>query len=96
MNTPETESLAKLSQPLQLMWKSTFFDLPLVLMSESLRFAGSRLQAQGDYLSTLLSCRSVPEVVETQSEFVRKAVDEYGAEAGRIMEDLRNNMSKAA
>ena len=96
MNTPETEQLMKFSQPLQQMWKSTFLDLPLALMSESLRFAGSRLQAQGDYLSTLLSCRSVPEVVETQSEFVRKAVDEYGAEAGRIMEDLRNNISKAA
>ena len=96
MTTPETETGLKFNLPVQLMWKSTFLEMPLTLASESLRFAGSRLQAQADYLSSLLNCRSVPEVVETQSEFVRKAVDEYGAEAGRIMEDLRANISKAA
>jgi hypothetical protein len=86
----------KFNMPFPLMWKSTFLDIPLTLMSESLRFAGTRMQAQGEYLATLISCRSVPEVVETQSEFVRKAVDDYGAESGKIMEDLRANVSKAA
>ena len=96
MTMPETESLTKFDLPLQLIWKSIYCDLPLTLVSESLRFAGSRLQAQGDYLSTLLSCRSFPEVIETQSGFVRKAIGEFGAETGRIMKDLRNNISKAA
>jgi hypothetical protein len=94
--TDPTESGVKFNAPFALLWKSTFLDIPLTLMSESLRFAGTRLQAQGEYLATLISCRSVPEIVETQSEFVRKAVDDYGAETGRIMEDLRTNISKAA
>ena len=94
--TDPTELGMKFNMPFPQMWKSAFLDVPLTMMSKSLRFAGARLQAQGEYLATLISCRSVPEVVETQSEFVRKAVDDYGAEAGRIMEDLRTNISKAA
>jgi hypothetical protein len=94
--TDPTELGMKFNMPFPLLWKSAFLDIPLTLMSETLRFVGTRLQAQGEYLATLTSCRSVPEVVETQSEFVRKAVDDYGAETGRIMEDLRANISKAA
>jgi hypothetical protein len=94
--TTETETGLKFLLPIQTMWKSAFFEVPITLMSDSLRFAGARLQAQGDYIASLLNCRSVPEIVETQSEFVRKSVDVYGAEAGRIMEDLRANIAKAA
>jgi hypothetical protein len=94
--TTETETGLKFLQPFQTMWKSAFLEVPITVLSDSLRFAGARLQAQGDYFSSLLNCRSVPEIVETQSEFVRKSVDEYGAETSRIMEDLRANISKAA
>lgn len=94
--TDPNEFAAKFDSPFPTMWKSVFVDIPMTLLSESLRFAGSRFQAQGEYLASLINCRSVPEAVEKQSEFVRKAVDEYGAEASRVMEDLRANASKAA
>jgi hypothetical protein len=98
--TTEPETGLKFNFPMAnfpvTMLKSMFLEVPLTVMSETLRFAGSRFQAHGDYLASLLNCRSVPEIVETQSEFVRKSVDDYGAETSRIMDDLRSNIRKAA
>lgn len=53
-------------------------------MSDSLRFAGARRQAQGKYLAALANSHTVPEVVEAQSEFTRRAVADYGSQVGRI------------
>lgn len=90
------EDVLKVAVPFQTAWRKAFFDLPLAVFSESIRFAGQRLQAQGDFFASLKSCHSLPEVIEVQSSFVRATVDEYGAETSKIMEDVRMTMSKAA
>jgi len=88
------DSGTKFNAPFELLLTS--LKLPLTLTSDSLRFAGARLDAQGEYLASLAGCRTVPEVVEAQSEFVRKAVGDYTNQAGQIVEDVRTIMSKAA
>jgi hypothetical protein len=90
-----SDSGVNFHMPMQLMWKSTFLEVPLTVMSESLRFVGRRLEAQSQYFATLNRCHSIPEFIETQSEFSRKAFSDYGAEAGRIMDSLRAKGSKA-
>ncbi len=90
------EDVLKAAVPFQTAWRKAFFDLPLAVYSEAIRFAGQKLQAQGDFLASLRACRTVPEVMDAQSRFVRAAVDEYGAETSKIMEDVRTTMSKAS
>lgn len=89
-----TDSGTKFNAPFELLLTS--LKLPLTLISNCLRFAGARLNAQGEYLASLAACRTVPDVVEAQSEFVRKAISDYTSQAGRIVENVRTNMSKAA
>ena len=89
-----TNSGTKFNAPFELLL--TPIKLPLTLISHSLHFAGERLEAQSEYFATLAGCHTVPEVVEAQSEFIRKAVGDYTNQAGRIVEDVRINMSKAA
>jgi len=88
------EETMKLSGPFQALLKVTFFDLPLSIASETLRFAGRRFQAQGDHLASLNACRTVPEIIDVQSHFVRSAVDAYGQETSKIMEDVRGTMTE--
>lgn len=83
----------RLSGPFQALWKVTFFDLPLSVASETLRFVGRRMQAHGDHIASLNSCRSVPEFIDAHSHFVRSVVDDYGQETSRFMEDVRGTMS---
>lgn len=90
------EDVLKMAAPLQTAWRKACFDLPLAMFSEAMRFAGQRLQAQGEFLASLRTCQTVPEVMEAQSAFVRTAVDEYGVETSKIMDDVRSTMSKAA
>lgn len=90
------ENLMTMGPALQGSWHKLCYDLPLTVASEWLRFAAQRLQAQGEFLANLRTCQTVPEVMEAQSKFVRTAVDEYGAETSKIMEDVRSTMSKAA
>lgn len=70
-------------------WKSSTVDLPLMLMSESLRFMGHRLQAQADHLVSLTQCKTVSEALESQAAFARTAVSDYASEAGTIMQEAR-------
>jgi hypothetical protein len=84
-----SDSGANFNLPLQLMWKTTFLEVPLTLMSDSLRFAGQRLAAQSHFFATLNRCSSVPEFIESQSEFTRKAIADYGTQTSRIMDGLR-------
>lgn len=90
------DEVLKTAVPFQAAWQKAFVDLPLALFSETIRFAGQRLQAQGDFIASLRTCHSVPEMMEAQSHFVRATVDEYGAETNKIMENVRTTMSKAA
>jgi hypothetical protein len=103
MDTPTMEREAKmvrdetmkLAAPIQMFWKATFFDIPMAIASESMRFCGRRLQAQADYLTNLNHCRSVPEMIEAHSHFIRNTVDVYGHETGKIMEDVRSTVNEA-
>lgn len=90
------ESFVKAAAPFQIAWKRAWFDLPFTFASEALRFAAQRLQAQGDFLASLETCQTVPEVIDAQSRFVRTAVGDYGSETSKIIEDVRRSVSKAA
>ncbi len=109
MSTTEREAkiardeAMKLTAPFQTFWKMTFFDMPLAVASESMRFFGSRLQAHGEHLASLNNCRSVPEMLDAQSHFVRDTVDVYGLKTSKIVKEVRgaanevqNQKSKAA
>jgi hypothetical protein len=86
------EETLRLSAPLQAFWRATFYDVPLSVASETLRFFGQRLQAHGEHLASLNACRSVPEFIDANSQFVRGAMDAYGQETSKIMEDVRGTM----
>jgi len=90
------ENFLHISPAIRGSWQKFYYDLPLTVASEWLRFFGQRLQAQGEFLANLRTCQTVPEVMDVQSKFVRTAVDEYGAKTSKIMEDVRSTMSKAA
>jgi ABC-type uncharacterized transport system involved in gliding motility auxiliary subunit len=103
MDTPTMEREAKLARdetmklaaPFQMFWKATLFDIPMAMASESVRFYGRRLQSHGDYLANLNHCRSVPEMIEAHSHFIRKAVDVFGDEPSKMAEDVRDTVHEA-
>jgi len=79
------------------LWSASVLHLPLTVASETLRFTARRLQAQADHLATVNRCANVPEFMEAQTQFIRKASDDYGVETGRIMQEVRAVIeSKAA
>ena len=83
--------------PFQTFWRSAFFEIPMTVTSELMRFTAHRLEAQADYLKTFNRCASVPEIIDAQSHFVQKAADDYGVEMSRLMEDVRQTtLNKAA
>jgi hypothetical protein len=86
---------SKVAAPLQAAWRKVYFDLPLTMVSEVMRFAGQRLQAQGEFLANLKTCHTVPDLMEVQSDFMRTAVDDYGVETSRLMNDVRSSVNKA-
>lgn len=90
------EDILQTVAPLLAAWQKACFDLPLAVLAETLRFAGQRLQAHGDFLANLRSCRSVPDIVDAQSEFMRAAADDYGTQTGEIIDDIRLNVDRAA
>lgn len=77
-------------------WRAPFFHLPLVVTVESLHFMARRLDAQAEYLNALNHCTNMPEFVGAQSQFLRKATDDYGVETGRVMEEVRSAISRKA
>jgi hypothetical protein len=85
----------KTASHLQTTWKKVYFDLPLAMLSEAMRFTGQRLQAQSDFFVSLKTCRTVPDVVDAQSTFVRTATDEYGVEAGKVANDVRSGVNRS-
>ena len=89
------EEALKMAAPLQTAWKKVYFDLPLAMLSEAMRFTGQRLQAQSDFFASLKNCRTVPEVVDAQSTFVRTAADEYGVETGKVAKDVRSVVNRS-
>jgi hypothetical protein len=77
-------------------WNDAFLRLPLAVAGETLRFTARRLQAQADYLSRVNHCANIPEFMEAQSQFMRKATDDYGVETGRLIEEVRAAVAQKA
>jgi len=55
------------------------------MMTESARFLSDRLQEDMETQKALLSCKTPAEVMQVQSEFFRKAMVDYTAEAQRML-----------
>jgi hypothetical protein len=49
-------------------------------------FVAERIRQDIETQSELLACRTLDDVRQVQSRFFRRAMDQYGAEAGRIMQ----------
>lgn len=58
----------------------------LDVMNESARFVSDRLQEDLETQKAMLRCKNPVEVVQLQSEFFRKAIEQYASEAQRIFE----------
>lgn len=70
-------------------WKSTVVDLPATIAVDTLKFTAQRLQSQVDYLASVRRCGTFPEMVDVNKGFMRQAVNDYGAEAIRLVDDVR-------
>lgn len=89
------DDAVRLAAPFQNFWKVTVVDLPLSVLSASMRFAGNRLHAHADHLTRLNSCQSIPEMIDTHSQYVRSSVNEFGQHVDRIKDDVRGTMNTA-
>lgn len=58
----------------------------LDIMAESTRFMSERLQNDLETQQALLRCQSPVDLVKVQSDFFRKAMEQYGFEAQRIFD----------
>lgn len=61
--------------------KTCFFDLPMAMANETLRFAAHRLGEQAKLASAASSCKTPFELAETQSAFVRSTINDYQKKA---------------
>jgi hypothetical protein len=95
-SVPSQDEALQMAAPLQNAWRKAYIDLPLAVLSETLHFVGQRLEAQSQLVANLTSCKSMPEVIEVQSQFMRTAVNDYGSGTSKIMDDVRSTMNKAA
>lgn len=68
----------------------------LDIMSESTRFVSERLQNDLETQQALLRCKNPAELVRLQSEFFRKAVEQYTSEAHRLFEIMTGAATEAA
>lgn len=93
---PIQDEALQMAAPLQNAWRKACVDLPLAMLSESLHFFSHRLEAQSQFIASLTSCKTMPEMIEVQSQFMRTAVNDYGSETSKIMDDMRSTMNKAA
>jgi hypothetical protein len=58
----------------------------LDIMAESTRFVSERLQNDLEAQQALLRCQSPADLVKVQSEFFRRAVEQYTSEAQRMFQ----------
>lgn len=85
----QQEFIPKAAEPFMSLWRRTLVDLPSTICADALKFTAQRLQSRRDYFASVQNCGSVPEMVDLNAKFMRQAVNEYGAEAERLMEDMR-------
>lgn len=76
------------NEPSVTMWKPTieafktyFFDLPVAMANEALRFAAHRLEEQAKLASAASSCKTPFELAATQSAFFRSTISDYQKKA---------------
>jgi len=87
--TTSPEHLAKLTQyPFAAIWKKAFFDLPIALLSQSLRVSARRLEAELEYLDTVTYCKTMPEMVEAHSHLIQKTTSDIGQETSRFLQEM--------
>ena len=78
---PDTTALASAmaaANPAARMW--------LDIMTESTRFVSERLQNDLETQRAMLRCQSPADLVQVQSEFFRKAMEQYSSEAQRLFQ----------
>ena len=78
---PDTQALTSAmaaGNPAARMW--------LEIMTESTRFVSERLQNDLETQRAMLRCQSPADLVQVQSEFFRKAMEQYSSEAQRLFQ----------
>ncbi|HVI27411.1 phasin family protein [Hansschlegelia sp.] len=76
-------------------WRSAM-TLPALSFVEALRFASRRLEAQADFMTELLGCKTPAEALEKQSDFLSQTAKAYGTEAETITRKLRDGVAHEA
>ena len=76
-------------------WRTTLLDVPSNLTSEVMWFTARRCEAQADYFNELNHCRTIPDLLNKQTAFIRKAMDDWSAEPGRVLACLRSETAAA-
>ncbi|THH36024.1 phasin family protein [Aliishimia ponticola] len=56
------------------------------MMTESARFVSDRLQQDMETQRALLNCKTPAELLQVQTEFYQNAMEQYAAEANKLME----------
>ena len=56
----------------------------VAIMSESARFVSDRLRQDFEAQKALLACQSPADLIEVQTEFMKKAIQQYTAEMTRL------------
>lgn len=67
----------------------------LDIVNESARFVSERLREDLSTQTAMLQCKSPVELVQVQSEFIRKAVEQYTEESMRLFEIMREAAAEA-
>ena len=67
----------------------------LDIMAESTRFVSERLQNDLETQKAMLRCQTPAELMQLQSEFFRKTVEQYTAEAQRVFEIMTGATQEA-
>lgn len=64
------------------------------IMAESARFLSDRLQEDLETQKAMLRCKNPADLVQLQSAFFRKALEQYTAEAQKLFEIMRDAADK--
>ncbi|MDA7430979.1 phasin family protein [Primorskyibacter aestuariivivens] len=62
------------------------------IMTESARFVSERLQQDMEAQQAMMNCKTPMELLQVQTEFYQKAVQQYTEEAARMMKRMANPM----
>jgi hypothetical protein len=91
-NGPITnEPFVMTAKPTVEAFKRYFFDLPMAMANEALRFAAHRLEEQAKFASAVSNCKTPFELAETQSAFVRSTVNDYQKKAEMFVHQAQNS-----